>query len=242
MNEAWTIPILMCVSLPDTLAFYRGLGFTVTHEQTRPNVYAALQWGQLHLHFAGLAKLTPEQVYSQCLIIVPEVAALHAQLASRLREVYGKLPLKGIPRISRLRPRASRFNLVDVAGNTLTFIQRGARDDHDDYDDSVYEPTADTPLGKALHTARRLRDFRNDDRAAARVLDVALAKPAQGRPIDRARVLAARVELALVLGDPRRAQAARAELEALVLTPEERALYHDELTAADHTGRESTPT
>jgi catechol 2,3-dioxygenase-like lactoylglutathione lyase family enzyme len=29
-----TIPVLPCAALPETLAFYRALGFEVTHQQT----------------------------------------------------------------------------------------------------------------------------------------------------------------------------------------------------------------
>jgi hypothetical protein len=227
--SAMTIPVLPCISLPDTLAFYRTLGFEVTHEQTRPNVYAATRRGDVHLHFVGLSKLRPEDSYSTCLVIVPELDALYAELAEGLRRAYGKLPVKGFPRISRFRPGASRFTVVDVAGNSIVFIRR---DTPDDYDDSVYEPTSPTALGKALHTARRLRDFRNDDDAAAKVLDLALGKPDRGAAIDRARVLAARIEIAAAQGDEERARTLRAELESLPLTTAERRRHRRELEAA----------
>jgi hypothetical protein len=231
--SAMTIPVLPCVSLADTLAFYRTLGFEVTHEQTKPNVYAATRRGDVHLHFAGLKKLRPEDSYSTCLVIVPEVEALYAELADGLRSAYGKLPVQGFPRISRFRPGASRFTVIDVAGNAVIFIRRDAPDD---YDDSVYEPTSRNALGKALHAARRLRDFRNDDAAAAKVLDLALGKADRGDAIDRARVLAARIEIAMAQGDAGCASALRAELEALPLTVAERRRYRGELEAAQPKG------
>lgn len=228
MPGTLTIPILPCISLSDTLRFYTALGFRVGHQQQRPNVYLALQRGELHLHFMGLPTLQVADAYSTCLVIVPDLNALYDAFTAALRDSYGKVPLRGVPRISRLRPGASRFSLVDVAGNTVIFVRRDAPDD---YDDSIYEPTSATALGRALHAARRLRDFRNDDRAAARVLDAALAKPDQGVPIDRARALAARLEIALSQADHERAVSAETELAALPLAAEERERYRAELEA-----------
>lgn len=225
-----TIPILPCISLPDTVRFYTALGFRVGHQQQRPNVYLALQRGDLHLHFMGLPKLRVTEAYSTCLVVVPELDDLYSAFTAALRDSYGKVPLKGVPRISRLRPGASRFSLVDVAGNTVIFVRRDAPDD---YDDSSNEPTSATGLGRALHIARRLRDFRNDDGAAARVLDAALAKPDRGTSIDRARALAARLEIALAQNDHERAASARTELDGLPLAPAERERYRAELEAPD---------
>lgn len=234
MSTATTIPILPCISVDDTLTFYRALGFEVTYQQTRPYVYAATRRGDVNLHFVGIAKLTPEQNYSSCLVIVPELDQLYASFRDSWKRAYGKLPLKGWPRISRLRPGASRFTLVDVAGNSLIFIRQDAPDD---YDEDRNAQTSDSLLGKALKQARRFRDFKNDDVAAAKVLDVALRKDNVGSDIDRARVLAARIELALALGDEARASTARTELQSLALSDTDRERYQDELTAADRLDR-----
>jgi hypothetical protein len=230
VTNVLTIPILPCISLSDTLTFYRALGFDVTHQQTRPNVYAATRRGDVNIHFMGIAKLDPSKAYSACLVIVPELEQLYATFREGLKDAYGKLPLKGWPRISRLRPGASRFTLVDVAGNSVIFVKRGAPDD---YDESTAEPTSETPHGKALKQARRFRDFKNDDIAAAKLLDVALRQDSAGSAVERARALAARVELARALGDEPRAIAARAELQAITLTDAERRHFRDELGAAE---------
>jgi hypothetical protein len=230
MSNALMIPILPCISLDDTLAFYGALGFEVTHQQTRPNVYAATRRGTVHLHFMGIAKLEPEKAYSACLVVLPEIEQLYTTFRDGLKSAYGKVPIKGWPRISRFRPGASRFTLVDVAGNSVIFVKQSAPDYHDE---SAAEPTSDTPLGKALNQARRFRDFKNDDVAAAKLLDVVLRKDNAGTAIERARALTARVELALALGDETRASSARAELKALSLTAAERERYREELAAAD---------
>ena len=227
MSEALTIPVLPCASLPETLAFYRALGFEVTHEQTRPNVYAATRRGDVNLHFMGIKGLDPAKAYSTCLVIVPEVEALHRTYADALRRTYGKLPVRGAPRITRMKPGQSRFTVVDVDGNSVIYIRRDAPDDYDEGDGP--EPTSH--LGKALRAAARLRDFRTDDDAAAKVLEAALRRPDAGTPFERARALAARAEIAVAHGDTARSDAARAEIAALPLSADERAAIDRELDA-----------
>jgi hypothetical protein len=62
---------------------------------------------------------------------------------------------------------------------------------------------------------------------------VALAKNGPAPPVERARALAARLELALVLGEQTRARTLRAELQEVSLTEEERARIRRELDAVD---------
>lgn len=230
MSEVMTIPVLPCVSMPETLAFYGALGFEVTHQQTKPNVYAATRRGEVHLHFMGIKKLDPRAAYSTCLVIVPEVEHLHETFAEGLRRAYGKLPTAGLPRISRMKKGQSRFTVVDVAGNSVVFIKRDAPDD---YDEGAAGAGSDSHLGRALRTAARLRDFRNDDDMAARVLDLALARSEPAAPIERARALAARLEISVALGEEARARALRAELDELPLSGEDRAQIRAELDAVD---------
>jgi hypothetical protein len=220
-----TIPVLPCAVLPDTLAFYRALGFEVTHQQTSPNVYAAAQRGDVHLHFMGIKGLKPEDCYGTCLVVVPEVERLHELFVQALREHCGRVPLAGFPRITRMKKGQSRFTVVDVAGNSVIFIRQDAPDD---YDEGGAGAGAHTRFGKALRLAARLRDFKNDDAMAAKVIDAALKKE-PGDPFERARLLVARAEIAAALGDPARVRSARAQIAALPLTPEERARIDDEL-------------
>jgi hypothetical protein len=222
---ALTIPVLPSASMPETLAFYRTLGFEVTHEQTSPNIYAATHRGDVHLHFFGLKGLKPDDGYSTCLVIVPEVEQLYRTFAEALRLKYGKLPVSGFPRISRMRKGQSRFTVVDVNGNSVIYIRRDAPDD---YDEKASDNRSQTRLGKALRLAARLRDFKNDDRAAAKVLEAALKKD-EGDPFERARVLIARAEIAVAMADRKRAELVRAELSALRLSAAQRARLSAEL-------------
>lgn len=225
-NESLAIPLLPCVSLEETLPFYEALGFKVTQQQRAPNVYAALQRGDAHLHVFGKKGLEPESSFSMCLVIVPEVEALHERFTGALRTLLGRVPLKGIPRITRMKPGQTRFTVVDPAGNSLLFIRRDEPNPHE-------EPVPASPLQKALHSARVFRDYKNDDLLAAKVLDVALAKHLSAPAVDRARALAARAELALALGQAEQAKKLRQELAALQLSTEERQRYSSELSAPD---------
>lgn len=92
-------------------------------------------------------------------------------------------------------------------------------------------------LARALENAAFLRDTYANDKAAARALDVALARHEPADPIDRARALAARSELAVAMGDAERAQAVRFELKQIPLSDEERARFRHELQAADELER-----
>lgn len=134
-----------------------------------------------------------------------------------------------MPRLSRFRPGQTRFSLYDPAGNTLTFINIDEPDiDYDAYNDSTL-----SPLMQALENVQFLRDTYHDDPAAAKFLDKKLKQFTDAPPIDRARALAARAELAVAMGESARLAEVRAELGRLTLTDEERARHQDELTAAD---------
>jgi hypothetical protein len=233
MTHAMAIPVLPCVSLDETLGFYRLLGFQETYRQATPNPYAVVERAGAQLHFAGVKGLKPAEAYTTCLMIVPEVERLHQVFAEALRSVFGKLPVSGLPRISRMRSGQSRFTVVDPAGNSVIFIRRNAPDDYDE----SQKPQSSSRLGKALRAAARLRDFKGDDLAAAKVLDVALARKEPALPIERARALAARAELAIALGDETRARDAREELQRIALSDEEREQFHGELEAADALAR-----
>ena len=161
--------------------------------------------------------------------LFPKVEPLYQAFAAALREKHGKLPVAGIPRITRFRKGQGRFTVVDPSGNSVIYVQREEPGAGEEWAD----PGKQSRLLKALDTAVKLRDFKSDDRAAAKVLDAALARKEAVAPVARARALAARAELAVAMGDAERAQAVRAELQQVLLSDEERERYRDELQAAD---------
>ncbi len=230
MPDAITIPCLPCVSLEETLPFYEMLGFEVTYRQKAPNVYGVVRRGDCELHFFGLKGLEPKDSFSACLVLVSDVEGLHQTFADAMRRVLGKVPVAGFPRISRMKPGQTRFTVTDPAGNSVIFIKRGAEDQAASEE---YKNPGQTRLQRAISLAARLRDYKGDDAAAAKVLDTALEHPDPADPFDRARALAARAELAVAMGDRRQAVSLRAELETLSLSETDRERLRDELLITD---------
>jgi hypothetical protein len=229
-TDETVVPALPCVSLDETLDFYRTLGFEVTYQQKRPYVYGAVRRGGIELHFGAAPKgLDPKQESTGCLVMVTEVAPYHVVFTDALRAKYGKVPASGIPRLTRFRTGQSRFTVVDLSGNVVIYIQRG-EPEHLEYGGSKQL----SGLAKALDNARIFREFKNDDNAAAKILDVALVRFRSDAPVvDYVRALAARAELAIALGDVERAQTIRNELESIDLSDEDRERFSHELSAAD---------
>jgi hypothetical protein len=213
-----TIPALPCVSLDESLAFWRAVGYEVTYTQKAPNPYAVIRYDDYELHLFGLKQLNPADNFTTCLVIVVEVEQLHATFAERLKAALGRVPGRGFPRISRMRPGQTRFTLTDVAGNSIIYIKRGPEDEAAAEE---YKRADLPPLQRALAVAARLRDFHNDDAAAAKALDAALARRKEPS-LDYARVLAARIELAEALDDPKRARELSEQLRELPLSEEDR--------------------
>ncbi|BDT99388.1 glyoxalase [Nocardia sputorum] len=224
------VPQLWTSDLAGTLEFYKTLGYTVTHEQTRPYVYGAVEDHGCALHFVPAPKDTEVPAErTGCLVMVDDVAHRHQDFTAALRNRYGKVPAKGLPRITRFRPGQTRFTVVDPAGNQLIYIQR------DEPPKVEYGGSKKlTGLAKVLDNARILRDFKIDYPAAFRVLEVGLGRyRAEAPRLDVARALAALAELAVALEDPGRAESFRTELRAMELSASERASLAGELRASD---------
>lgn len=224
------IPLFPVRELEPLLAFYEALGFEVTYRQDEPYIYASVQLADVQVHFAEL-NTGPKPSVGRCLVMARDVSLAHERFASRLRFAYGKVPLAGEPRITRMRTGATRFHLVDPAGNTMTWIDQAE-------EDVVYEWAANrSPLLEALEQAEFFRDVYILDRQAAGVLRAALRKHPDGETIDRARVVAALAELCVALGNEEETAAVRGELSAIELSPAEREEYEEELEASERLER-----
>ncbi|GIJ80192.1 hypothetical protein SAMN05443287_102686 [Micromonospora phaseoli] len=218
-NET-TVPLLPCAAVEETLAFWRALGFVTTYEQRKPYVYLALRWSGFELHYGPAPRdLDPSAESSGgCLVMVDSVAPYHAAFTEAMRRTYGKVLARGLPRITRYRPGASRFSVVDPSGNTVVFIRR------DEPDDLEYGGSPQlTGLARVLDNARILREFKSDDRAAFRALNSGLRRHGEAAPpVEQAMALAALVELSIALGEPERVPEWATRLRALTLTSTER--------------------
>jgi hypothetical protein len=211
-------PILPCPDIDEAIVFYEALGFKSTYRQTRPNPYAVVTHGDLHVHLAGIDGFDPEQSYASVIIVVPDPDALYRSFAAGLRAAYGRVPVSGIPRMVRPRKRWGTvygFSLVDVGGNWLRISRRG------DSEDQVAESEAG--LARGVDVAARLADAHGDDAGGLATLERTLAKHADAPAIDRARALVYRADLAVRLDRQSLARASLDEITTLPLSDDERA-------------------
>lgn len=223
-----TVALLPCVAPEATVEFYAALGFDVSDRQTAPYLYLAFSFDGVDLHFkqAGPGLDISHELTGGCLFFVDDVATYHDDFSDSLRRSYGRVPATGLPRIERLRPGQSRFQILDPSGNCIVFINRSEANIEYGGAKSL------SGLAKAHDNVRIFRDFKNDDALAARALDTALRRYRDSASrVDLARALADRVELAVALVDTQAEFSAQAELEALAPTADERAEIALELTA-----------
>ncbi|WP_104044598.1 hypothetical protein [Arthrobacter sp. ZGTC412] len=209
------------------LTFYTALGFERTYRQTKPNPYLAMQREGIDLHFFGMPGFEPADSYGSCIIQVPDTAELHRAFASGLRALYGKVPVAGIPRMTRPRPRKNAeglagFTVVDPGGNWLRIFPTAA---------ASSRPHAEGKLTQALDNAVVLADSHGDPAQAAKILDGALARISDASAVERVEALAYRAELAFALQDPFRASAVLKELDGIPLSPADREELAETLAA-----------
>ena len=224
-KEWLTIPILPCISIEETLAFWATLGFNVIYKQTRPYQYGIVTRGGYQLHFGGVKGMeAKDNLHGGCLITVSDAEEVYQEFIQKLKGAFGKVSNSGIPRISRMKPGTTRFTLTDVAGNSIIFVRLGVQD-------SETWKNADrqnqSPLQKAIATAIRFRDYKNDEKAAARTLDVALRKTENEAATDIAEALVIRIDLADFMNEPLCSNEYRALLNKMSLTPEEKKKLQD---------------
>src|SRR5690606_40293732 len=117
-NET-TVPLMPCVSVEETLAFYEALGFQATYKQSKPYVYLALQWSGFQLHFGPAPKgLDPAREESgSCLVMVDAVAPHPAASLAAIRPARGKMLSSALPRTTRYPPRPPRSTPHAPTGN-----------------------------------------------------------------------------------------------------------------------------
>ena len=235
MSDEITIPALPCRSIDETLAFYVAMGFEITYQQSRPNTYACVKRENIELHFFTMKGYEPKNSYSTCFVLVPDLAGLHLAFSSGLRSHYGKLPVAGIPRISKLNKsnadKQLRFNVIDPGGNWVRFAQKGEQPAEND--DAAPQKAAQTKLSRAAHAADWLVEAEGDFEAAAQMLDKALAHHEPAPPVHRLQALVLRAALAVSLDDQSLARKLLSEMRQIQLRDDERTTLTDELQRAD---------
>lgn len=192
-----TYPVLPCGDLDEALEFYVALGFTVDFHQRRPYPCAVVKLDDIAIHLSSIVGFDPAASYGSAIITVAEPEQLHQTFASGLRERFGKVPAKGIPRLLPQRRKAGTatgFSVVDVGGNWLRFYREGSSED-----ESAEERR--TGLGRVIDVAARQGDSRGDDAQAIVVLDAGISRYPDAPASERFEALLYRAELKARTGE-----------------------------------------
>jgi len=195
MTGERTYPVLPCADLDDALAFYVALGFTVTFEQRRPYACAVVELDDIAIHLSAIDGFDPETSYGSTIITVADPGERHEAFKAGLRARFGKVPIKGIPRL--LPPRrkagtATGFSVVDVGGNWLRFYRAGSTEEE--------ATERRSGLARVIDVAARQGDSRGDDAQAIVVLDAGISRYPDAPPIELFEALLYRAELKARVG------------------------------------------
>lgn len=199
-------PIFPCRSLDELIDFYRVLGFEATYHQKSPNPYAILEKGWLRLDFYGTKQHVPNQCYHTCYILTDEADELYEAFTGALRSNYGKLPTRGLPRISEIRNKkygVREFMFSDVAGNCIRIGRKIAIEEEDIYSKEV--ETASKRLSLALDFAYKSEDEEDELEKVSAVLDKAIEKDKHHHCRNLYKVMILRADLAIAQRDSTKA-------------------------------------
>jgi catechol 2,3-dioxygenase-like lactoylglutathione lyase family enzyme len=230
------IPALPCRNLDDSLPFYRALGFEVTYRQERPNPYAVVRRDEIELHLFGVPGFDPAESMHTVIVLVPDTGAVHAAFAAGLREEFGKVPVSGIPRMTRPRRMQGMrggFMVVDPGGNWLRIIRQGTESDSDPDGGPQDRPAEEEGrLARVVAAAARQADSHGDEAAGIRMLLTGLARHADSPPAQRLPALVYLAELHVRTGDRDAAAAVLAQIGELELTAADREAHATDLAVA----------
>ena len=225
MANERTYPALPTADVDVSVAFYEALGFTRTYRQIRPNQYAVVARDDLHVHLFGIDGFDPAQSYGTAIVVVPDPDSLYQAFAAGLRATYGKLPVAGIPRITRPRKKYGTvrgFSVVDPGGNWLRISKLGETEADD-------APEQAEGLPQILFVAARLGDARDDEALALKTLESGLTRFGEAAtPADRARAYLYRAELAVRTRNDDLARRSLAAAESEDLADDDRATLAEE--------------
>jgi catechol 2,3-dioxygenase-like lactoylglutathione lyase family enzyme len=214
-----TYPALPCRDVDESIAFYESIGFKRTFRQVRPNPYGVVAREDLHIHLFGMDGFDPADSYGTAIVVVPDPDALYRDFAAGLRKARGKLPVTGIPRITRPRKKYGTvrgFSVVDPGGNWLRISKIGESDETDSAEKA-------TGLAQILHVATRLGDAHGDEPLALKTLESGLTRfGPSASPADLAFAYLYRAELAVRTKDLALARSSLETAQSVELSPDER--------------------
>lgn len=232
------VPILPCRRLDDVAPFYEALGFQVTYRQERPNPYMCFTRGGIDLHFFGLESFEPENSLGSVILLVQDTGLLFEEFAAGLRAAYGKLPISGIPRITRPRRKqgtTAGFSVVDPGGNWLRVSALGDYEDAPDASGSAAAPAG--RLDRVLLNAARQGDAHGSEATAISVIEAGLQRHPEATDAEKLPLLVYLAELHERTGNHGLARSVLDSVGALELDSDARQALASELANADELRR-----
>jgi hypothetical protein len=180
LSKSFAIPMLPSASIKETLEFYQAIGAVITYQQKAPNNYVGLKIRDIEIHFFGLKQLKREGNYSTCYLIVDDIDTLYNVCRDGLKSVYGKVPIRGIPRINQVKDIPTygvrQFIIVDPSGNYIRIGQPIEKTDSVLFEENGEKPAHGTALEKAFELADRLANGKDDWVAAIKIIDKVLSQ------------------------------------------------------------------
>jgi hypothetical protein len=224
------VPILPCKSLDELLNFYKQLGFEVVYHQKSPNPYAVVEKDWIRLDFYGIKHHDPKKCYHTCYILADEADALYEQFSNALRKQSGKLPTRGLPRISEIRDKSSgvrEFMFSDVAGNCIRIGRKIDSTEAPEYPAEIM--AANKRLSLVLDFAYRSEDEPDEYEKVAALLDKAIEREKGFPCINLYKAMTLRADIAIQQENVMLAQQLLNEVKTSRLITDNKEKYKAEL-------------
>lgn len=147
MSSPRTVPLLPCGSIAEAERFATAIGFEVEYRQGPPHRYLAVRSDEgIELHYFEIRGFDAATSHGSCLVVVSDPVGILHRWSSGLDQLYGSVPVHGIPRLMRPKSRSSAvdfmgFSLVDVGGNRIRVVRAAALDADGEDDPIVVAPT-----------------------------------------------------------------------------------------------------
>ncbi|NRS51995.1 VOC family protein [Brevibacillus sp. HB2.2] len=219
-------PMIPSDNVDESVAFYSALGFEIVRDETFPYRFAEVRDGDLRLMTSSYAQFGGRKAFGALIVSVTELGKFHDRFANNLKNALGTVPLSGLPRLTRRSRDGSQFRLFDPFGNMIVYM-----DKH--YTPPLYLESQDH-TDEILNQVWFLRDIYANDRAAANMLDRSLEETKNETGIGRARLLAARAELAVARGELELATRLEDMLAHIHLQDSEIRKFQEELGASQY--------
>ncbi|MCR8641253.1 hypothetical protein NV379_01165 [Paenibacillus sp. N1-5-1-14] len=178
LTQSRTIPIFYCLyELDDHLEFYTAMGFEINYYQKAPYRFASVRSDFAEISFYTDKHFEIGKKEGGCYISVPNVEEVYEKVKTSLKKYYGKVPIKGLGRISKLNMTVEdrRFNITDPSGNYL-IVGTPIKDSQTSYNEETENLKTLSAFEKLYKQAYRFAYSKEDYRAARNLLESALLK------------------------------------------------------------------